>query len=577
MLKNVLPASLVCLSLLFVAKLSAQSNDECANATFLPQVENFCSLPAEGDNSLATASNLPVPGCFDSGDHDIWFSFVAIATQATIIIRGNTFDTPGGSLIRPSVALYAGTCTSLTELACKADQVNNNIIELSSGGLTPGETYYFRVDGFLPGTFQYCLRNYFFDGQLSGDCPTAVVVCDKMPFNVAAVAGPGNDPSELDDAPCFGGFFAESNTTWYVFTAASTGSLEFTLTPNNASDDLDFVVYRLPNGPGDCANKVVVRCMAAGDFSANSPCMGPTGLNTSSTAISKPAGCDPVGENNFLAPLNMIAGATYALAVNNFTSSGNGFQVDWGGTGTFTGPEAGFTTDVTGDSLCLGQAVIFTDTSSFSTGTFTSWRWNFGLGAQPDTADTAGPHTVRYTSAGQKIVSLTLQTSTGCQVTATHNLTVDTCCTLSAKADLVLECAADCPQATISVLNALSPVSYVWNGGQTDSLLSNLEPGDYAFTVTDATGCSDTASFNVSERVLFIPNAFTPNGDGVNDVFFPGGSGFEVLEMAVYSRWGQKVWSGVTGGWDGRVDGTPQASDVYAYRARVRFKEKIEE
>ena len=63
----------------------------------------------------------------------------------------------------------------------------------------------------------------------------------------------------------------------------------------------------------------------------------------------------------------------------------------------------------------------------------------------------------------------------------------------------------------------------------------------------------------------------------MNDVFFPGGSGFEVLELAVYSRWGQKVWSGVSGGWDGRLDGTNLPSDVYAYRGRLRFKGVTEE
>ena len=48
--------------------------------------------------------------------------------------------------------------------ACQFDLALNNIVELYSAGLTPGETYYFRVDGAQSGTFQYCLRNYFFGG-----------------------------------------------------------------------------------------------------------------------------------------------------------------------------------------------------------------------------------------------------------------------------------------------------------------------------------------------------------------------------------------------------------------------------
>ena len=555
---------------------SGQTNDDCANATFLAQAENFCSAVAAGDNTLATASNVPVPGCFGQADQDVWFSFTAVASEVTIIIRGLTFDTPGGTLTLPSVALYAGPCGALTELACQDDPFFNNIVELSAGSLTPGETYYFRVDGSNPGTFQYCLRNYFFGGTLSGDCPQAVVLCDKTPFNVAAIAGPGTDPNELDDAPCFGGLFAESNSTWYVFTAAQNGPLEFTLTPNSASDDLDFVVYRLPNGPGDCTNKTVLRCMAAGEFFTPSPCMGPTGLSAGSTDLSEPAGCLLPGQDNFLAPLNMIAGTTYALAVNNFTSSGNGFQLEWGGAGTFVGPVAGFSA-AADSTVCLGEAIVFTDTSAFNNGTITGWHWNFGVGAQPDTAGTRGPHTVRYTIPGSKIIALTITTSNGCVVTATGSATVDTCCLLSAAVQFPADCAEFCQEASIVVTNALPPVTYQWSTGQTDSLVTDLPAGDYVVTVSDATGCTDTVSFTIDDQSLFIPNAFTPNGDGVNDVFFPGGSGFEVLELVVYSRWGQKVWSGVSGGWDGRLDSTNLPSDVYAYRGRVRFKGVTEE
>lgn len=57
------------------------------------------------------------------------------------------------------------------------------------------------------------------------------------------------------------------------------------------------------------------------------------------------------------------------------------------------------------DTICLNQSVTFTDTS---TGTLTSWAWNFGTGATPATANTVGPHTVTYSSGGAKTVSLTV-------------------------------------------------------------------------------------------------------------------------------------------------------------------------
>ncbi len=566
------------ISSLFVSVLVfGQTNDDCTNAVLIAQPENFCSAVEVGNTLDATASSIPPSSCPTFNSQDVWFSFVAVASEATIILRGSTFETPGGTLEAPSVTLYSGTCGALTELACQSDIFFNNIVELVAAGLTPGQTYYFRVDGEIPGTFQYCLRNYFFGGTLSGDCPTAVVLCDKAPFSVAAVAGPGTNPNELDDAPCFSGVFSESNSTWYVFTAANNGSLEFTLTPNNAGDDLDFVIYRLPNGPSNCLGKSVVRCMAAGDFFVPSPCMGPTGLNASSTDVNEPGGCLEPGQDNFLAALQMVMGTTYALAVNNFTSSGNGFQIEWGGTAQFLGLDAGFISDEADSTVCLGEMVVFTDTSKVDQGMITAWHWNFGVGAQPDTASTQGPHTVRYATPGSKIISLRVETSTGCDVTTTQPLLVDTCCLLSAMVQFPPNCPMPCPTAGVVVANDLPPVTYQWSSGQTDSLVTDLVPGDYVVTVSDITGCTDTVVFTIDNQLLFIPNAFTPNGDNINDVFFPGGTGFEVLELEVYSRWGQKVWSGVGGGWDGRLDGQELPSDVYAYRGRIRFKGEVED
>ena len=182
---------------------------------------------------------------------------------------------------------------------------------------------------------------------------------------------------------------------------------------------------------------------------------------------------------------------------------------------------------------------------------------------------------VRYASPGNKIVSLRVETSTGCDVTTTQTILIDTCCTLSAMVEFPDNCPLPCTAATIVAMNDLSPVTYAWSTNQIDSTVTNLTPGDYVVTVSDATGCTDTVAFTIDNQMLEFPNAFTPNGDNTNDVFFPVGSSFEVLEFAVYSRWGEKVWSGTSGGWDGRLNGKELPSDVYAYRGKVRFKGEV--
>lgn len=91
----------------------------------------------------------------------------------------------------------------------------------------------------------------------------------------------------------------------------------------------------------------------------------------------------------------------------------------------------------------------------------------------------------------------------------------------------------------------------------------------YQQTVTTNAGC--TASGKVTVQVfhpLQIPNAFTPNGDGKNDVFrVPASNGVNIRNFVVFDRWGTRVFSAQNNaaGWDGTVDGHPQPTGVYVY------------
>lgn len=635
--------------------LYAQNNDDCATAQQIADPSNFCSPVFAGDNSFATVSNVPAPGCFTGLVEDVWFWFIAEAPNVVIIINGSS-ATSGGSLFAPQVALYEGSCGSLNLLECESDVSFLGIIELRFEGLTPGDKYFFRVDGQVPGTFQFCVRNFFFDGGVSGDCPTAIPLCDKRSFNVPAVAGPGTDPSEMDEAPCFLGVGTETNSTWYAFTAANNGTLEFRLSPNNPGDDLDFVVYRLPNGMGDCTGKIVERCMAAGDFVANSPCMGPTGLNATSTSIEHGPGCMLPDDNNFLRFLDVLEGETYALVVNNFTSSGNGFQVDWGGSVEFTGPTAIIGTDEPDDLICLGDTIRFSDLSTSDQGITTDWGWTFGEGASQNIATTAGPHDIVYQSEGQKIVTLNIKSSLGCEVSDTRIIQVEDCCPATVSVNILSACQDSTASAVAEVNGAELPVSYLWSDGQQDSLATGLPAGDYAVTITDGNGCMETATFTVPPPVAFtavfpadtviftgstislevmannpavqvtwtgsgtpvtgnpitvqpaesqtylvrafigdcsitdtvqvevrnvfleVPNAFTPNNDQLNDTFRPILYAGSLLNLSIWSRWGELVYEGNSpNGWDGTFDGVPAPSDVYVYNLLVRLPDGTEE
>jgi gliding motility-associated-like protein len=99
----------------------------------------------------------------------------------------------------------------------------------------------------------------------------------------------------------------------------------------------------------------------------------------------------------------------------------------------------------------------------------------------------------------------------------------------------------------------------------------------YVLKLEDQThGCIafDTITIGVVPPGLYgLPNAFTPNGDGQNDFFypfFPPGSSAYVSELRIYNRWGQLVYSGpLSPGWDGNVGGQPAPMDTYTYYIQV--------
>lgn len=93
-------------------------------------------------------------------------------------------------------------------------------------------------------------------------------------------------------------------------------------------------------------------------------------------------------------------------------------------------------------------------------------------------------------------------------------------------------------------------------------------------TVTSSNGCVNSFAVTVlvkEDLRFYIPNAFTPDGDGVNDFFAAHGVGFEEWEMDIFDRWGELIYTVTSAGpaWDGRIGGKDAVQDVYAYRCRL--------
>jgi len=113
--------------------------------------------------------------------------------------------------------------------------------------------------------------------------------------------------------------------------------------------------------------------------------------------------------------------------------------------------------------------------------------------------------------------------------------------------------------------------SYEWNDGTNMSTLIAYEAGIYWVRIVDFNGCRAIDSVKLEPCILevLIPNAFTPNGDGLNDDFKPIFIGFEPTNyrMDIYSKWGQLLFTGIKlgEGWDGTINGVLAPHDTYVY------------
>jgi gliding motility-associated-like protein len=96
--------------------------------------------------------------------------------------------------------------------------------------------------------------------------------------------------------------------------------------------------------------------------------------------------------------------------------------------------------------------------------------------------------------------------------------------------------------------------------------------GVYHDTLTMATGCDSVVTTNLQFRdcplLIWFPNAFTPNGDGLNDFFRPVGSEITRYTMQIFDRWGTMIFmsNDIAVGWDGTYKGGNSAPDVYTYQ-----------
>lgn len=126
-----------------------------------------------------------------------------------------------------------------------------------------------------------------------------------------------------------------------------------------------------------------------------------------------------------------------------------------------------------------------------------------------------------------------------------------------------------CGGLTVELSVVADKAKYMWNDGLTDASRTVTESGYYELTVSNA--CS-TVTDGININILpfacevFVPSAFSPNSDHLNDVFAPTGY-FEFERMEIYNRWGERLYvtEDLTKGWDGTYQGAVVPLGTYFY------------
>ena len=133
-----------------------------------------------------------------------------------------------------------------------------------------------------------------------------------------------------------------------------------------------------------------------------------------------------------------------------------------------------------------------------------------------------------------------------------------------------------CPQqqdGTISVFvsGGTAPYTYHWpsHPNVNAPTIYNVSKGTYQVIVTDANGCTVAREIKKEETYpkLFVPNIFTPDGDGINDTFKPISPCIVNYQITIFNRWGHPIFISETGSeWDGTQDGKELPAGTYIYR-----------
>lgn len=376
------------------------------------------------------------------------------------------------------------------------------------------------------------------------DCFNAIFVCTNSYNQPNAYSGVGS----VSELPLGAGCLtSESNSVWYRFTANTSGTLTFQINPNNANDDYDFAVYDLTTDSCDgivSGTNLPVRC----NYSSTAGSTGLSGAGTNPT--------EPSNGPNQCTPLDVNAGETYVLLVNNFTNTPNGYSLDFGGSASIADPDPPAVDLITfSGGACNPNRIILTFNENIQCSSIASDYSDFTitgpenlvinqvLGLDCNNGSLTDQVRLRFTdyimTPGTYTVTINPGTDgnslldlCGNEIPAGTSYTfevenVGPIATIDSYTDS--DCSVANGSATAGVSNGTPPYTYNWNStpAQTTQTATGLGLGTYRVTVTDANGCTSRAVVNIGN--IGAPDLSISS---ITDVSCNGGSDGEATAVA---------------------------------------------
>ncbi|NOQ75396.1 MAG: T9SS type B sorting domain-containing protein [Crocinitomix sp.] len=227
---------------------------------------------------------------------------------------------------------------------------------------------------------------------------------------------------------------------------------------------------------------------------------------------------------------------------------------------------ADFTYD---NNVCVGDCITLTDASL---GTIISWNWDFGGAVDPATSTEQNPF-VCFTTPGEYFIQLTIENLNGTTSTVSNAISVNNSPDLNVRLDTIIELGGTATligSSTSSGVYSWTPENDVYCAA---CPITQAQPEDsttFHLIFIDENGCK--AEGDVLVLVNFVegigvPTAFSPNGDGNNDVLYVKSHSIEKMNFSIYNRYGEVVFrsSDQNIGWDGTFKNREENPGVFTW------------